>query len=301
VAVLILFLDGVGLGSDDSAVNPFSRASLPEFQNLLGKQGLFLGNGIVRKPQATLVPTDATLGVDGLPQSATGQTALLTGINAAQHIGMHTGPWPGSALRQLLSTRSLFRAVTEKGGSPYFANAYPQRYFDTLGIRRRQMSAIPFAAQSSGLELLRYEAICAGTALSADFTGQGWRDQLGYEEIPLLSPFQAGTRLALLAQQNTLTVYDYWLPDLTGHAQRMADAVRVLEMLDQVLSGVLHLWDHHRDLLVITSDHGNIEDLSRKTHTYNPVPAIFVGAGHQDIAAQVHDLTDIASTLLSIV
>jgi len=300
MSVLLLFLDGVGLGEDDPAVNPFSAAALPNLDALLGRRSVFRKHGLVQAAQATLVPTDATLGVDGLPQSATGQTALLTGVNVVRQLGRHTGPWPGESLRDLLSTHSMFQVVSERGGRPYFANAYPRQYFEALGTRRRRMSAIPFAAQASGLELLGYEALREGWAFSVDFTGEAWRDRLGYADTPAISAGEAGARMADLARRHTFTLYDLWPTDFIGHDRDMNAAVQTLESFDQFLGGVLQGWNHERDLLLITSDHGNVEDLSRKTHTYNPVPTIIVGARHRTLADSIRDLTDIAPALLEV-
>ena len=91
--VLFLFLDGIGLGTDDPQINPFERVEMPHLQNLLGGNKLVAETlsassaKTLRNPggfetgRATLLALDARLGVDGLPQSATGQAALLTGIN----------------------------------------------------------------------------------------------------------------------------------------------------------------------------------------------------------------------------
>jgi len=298
MSVLFLFLDGVGLGHDDPATNPFSRAALPHLHDLLGGRGLFLERGAIYEEKATLIPTDATLGVEGLPQSATGQAALLTGVNVAERLGHHAGPWPAETLREWLRADNLFLQVSKRGGRPYFANAYPRQYFEALDSGRRRISALPYAAQASGLELLGYEALRAGLAFSVDFTGQAWRDQLGYADIPALTPEQAGAQMARLARRHTLTLYDFWIPDYIGHDRKMDEAIRLLESFDQFLSGILRGWDGERDLLLITSDHGNLEDLGRKTHTYNPVPTLLVGAGHRQVAARIRDLTDIAPALI---
>jgi len=272
---------------------------MPCLRGLLGGEMPFVSSGTMRTGEATLVPTDATLGVAGLPQSATGQTALLTGVNAPQQVGRHLGPWPGKALRALLTESNLFHAVAERGGQPYFANAYPRQYFEALSTRRRRMSAIPFAALTSGLELLGFDDLRSGQALSVDFTGRAWRDHLGYSDVPIVPLREAGRRLARVARRHTMTVYDFWPPDPIGHDRNMAEAVHTLESLDRFLAGILDEWDQQRDLLVITSDHGNLEDLSRKTHTYNPVPTLLVGAGHGEVAAHIRDLTDIAPALLN--
>ena len=42
------------------------------------------GNNFRAEYDGIIVPTDATLDVPGYPQSATGQTAIFTGVNAAE-------------------------------------------------------------------------------------------------------------------------------------------------------------------------------------------------------------------------
>ena len=67
-----------------------------------------------------------------------------------------------------------------------------------------------------------------------------------------------------------------------------------MERFDQVLAGVLASWDWESGLLLITSDHGNMEDLGVRTHTLNPVPTIVIGQEHSQVAKRVRDLTDVA-------
>jgi phosphopentomutase len=50
-------------------------------------------------------------------------------------------------------------------------------------------------------------------------------------------------------------------------------------------------------LLIITSDHGNIEEKDHRQHTRNPVPTILVGEGHAELALDIHNLADIAQVV----
>jgi bisphosphoglycerate-independent phosphoglycerate mutase (AlkP superfamily) len=50
-------------------------------------------------------------------------------------------------------------------------------------------------------------------------------------------------------------------------------------------------------LLVIASDHGNIEDL-RVGHTRNPALGLVVGEAHANLAGRVTALTDLAPAIL---
>src|SRR5512140_1367044 len=97
--VLLFFLDGVGIGARDQGRNPFFAAHLPVFRSLTGGNIPSLRSGPLESPHGSVRPLKATLGVPGLPQSGTGQTTLLTGINASAQIGKHFGPYPYSTLR----------------------------------------------------------------------------------------------------------------------------------------------------------------------------------------------------------
>ena len=61
-----------------------------------------------------------------------------------------------------------------------------------------------------------------------------------------------------------------------------------------MLGGLLDAWDAQNGLFILTSDHGNIEEKNQRQHTRNPVPTLLVGPGHAELAAQIHDLQDIA-------
>jgi hypothetical protein len=56
----MIFVDGVGLGQDDAAVNPLARAHMPTVADLLAGHGLVMNGGPLETGDATLIPTDAT-------------------------------------------------------------------------------------------------------------------------------------------------------------------------------------------------------------------------------------------------
>lgn len=165
---------------------------------------------------------------------------------------------------------------------------------------RRLYSAIPLAVTSAGIPLHTQADLAQGKALSADFTAEGWRTQLGFAEIPLLGPSQAGIILARLAQELDFAMFEYWLSDYAGHGQNMEQACMLLETFDQVLGGLLNTWDDAHGLILITSDHGNLEDLSTRHHTRNPVPALIIGnpEDRQLFTENLHDLTGISPAIL---
>ena len=237
--VLFIFLDGVGLGVDDPNINPFARIEMPFLQSLLGGQKLLAKSAPYVGERATLLPLDAALGVNGLPQSATGQAVLLTGINIPQEIGEHYGPKPNPAVAKYLLNGNLFSQVIKAGKTAALLNAYPPRYFDGVDSGKRLYSAIPLAVTSAGLSLFNKDDYYAGRALSADFTGEGWRGMLGFPDAPVYKPQEAGKKLAELANQYDFSFFEYWASDYAGHKQDMNWAIEQFKTFDEVLSGLL--------------------------------------------------------------
>lgn len=247
----------------------------------------------------SLVPLDATLGVEGLPQSGTGQTSLFTGVNAARMIGKHFGPHPYSSLKPIIREKSIFRQVRELGKSSYFANAFPRQYFQHVEVNKSRVTATTLAWLATGDTLNDPAVLRAGDALSADITNERW-DRLGYPDMPVVTAQEAGRRLVSLTRKHDFVLYEYYFTDHAGHHQSMSDAIEVLRKLDEFLEGILSVFERDTMLLFITSDHGNLEDLSTKGHTRNPVPLLVVGDRHREVTERATDLTHVAPAILSL-
>lgn len=297
--VVVVFLDGVGLGSDDPAVNPLATAEMPALIDVLGGVRPLDSAGRSSGKLASLVPTDASLGVPGKPQSASGQAALVTGRNVPEMIGEHYGPRPNQPIRAILEGETLFSRALAGGASVAFANAYPQGYFDAVNRGKRLHGAIPHAVQAAGIRLRTADDLRIEHALSVDLTNAGWRNGMGYGDMPQWTAFHAGQVLAGLSATHDLIFFDNWATDVVGHHNDMAEALTLLADLDQFLQGLLAAVDLERTLIVITSDHGNLEDISVRGHTLNPVATVVIGAGQQAVADQINSLTDITPALLA--
>jgi len=296
---LFLFLDGIGLGADNPDTNPFARADMPTLRALLGGQNLTASAAPFEGERATLLSLDASLGVDGPPQSATGQAVLLTGINIPKELGYHYGPKPNPPVATYLNGHTLFSRVTRAGKSAALLNAYPARYFDGIDSGKRLYSSIPLAVTNAGLSLFTKDDFYAGRALSADFTGEGWRGFLGFQDAPVLPAEEAGRKTAELAQRYDFAFFEYWASDYAGHKQNMDWAVRQLETFDSVLRGLLAAWDDAQGIILLTSDHGNMEDLATRRHTDAPVPCLVFGApsARREFCRNLSDLTGIAPAI----
>ncbi len=293
--VLMLFFDGWGLGSDDPAINPLLNASMPTLRDLFGTVPTS-NNGHYSSTHAILVPTDATLGIPGLPQSGTGQTSLFTGINAPRAIGEHSGPYPNDALRQILSNGNIFTQLLAAKRSVTFANAYPPFFFNRLARGKARRSATSFAVGAAGVRYRDIADLRAGSAVSVFVTNDRWHTF--DPTVPLITARDAGRNLARLAREHDFTLFEYFLTDAVGHKAEPDMTARVLAEVDDLLHGVLDETNLTDTLILTTSDHGNLEDVTAKGHTRNPVPTMLIGAGHERLATRIRSLTDIAPAIV---
>jgi len=293
--ILFIFLDGIGLGPDNPETNPLARAEMPFLGSLLGGRRLTASAAPYESEHVSLLALDASLGVDGLPQSATGQAVLMTGINVPAELGYHYGPKPNTQVAGYLNNgNTLFSWLHAEGKKAALLNAYPPRYFDGIESGKRLYSSIPLAITSAGYPLFTQEDFFAGKALSADFTGHGWRSMLNIAEAPVMSAVEAGGKLAGLAQVYDFSLFEYWASDYAGHKQDMEAAIAQMESFDGVLEGLVGAWNMDDDLILITSDHGNMEDLSTRRHTDAKVPGLVIGEKHRSFAEGLTELTGIA-------
>ncbi|MBX3000961.1 MAG: alkaline phosphatase family protein [Caldilineaceae bacterium] len=296
--VIFLFLDGVGVGADEAAINPLAAARMPTLAALMDGYPPTLRTGRFAAAHAHFIPTDAHLGVAGRPQSATGQTAILTGINAPARLGEHYGPRPDQRVRAILDEASLFARLNRMDLPAYFCNAYPERYFAAVDRGKRLLSAVPYAAQVGGQNLLTVDDLRARRALSATFTTEGWRTELGYTDVPLTTAAENGAQLWRIAQDYRFVFFEHWLTDYLGHHRNHAAAVENFDQFDGFLAGLLAAADLDETMIIVGSDHGNVEDCSDRKHTDNPALTLLLGAGRDTYADRIHRLDDFAPVIV---
>lgn len=303
--VAILFTDGVGVGPNDPSTNPLARSGylLSQFSD---------GSGTALPSMGSRHDVDTTFGVPGRPQSASNQTAIFTGQPAPHLLGRHVLGYPNAPLRGLIATHSIVRRVTEAGRSATFANAYPAGYLDALGLKRRasegvdveiparflrrlKASASTLAMSAGGVELRTLDDARHDEGLTHDIDGaSAARRRL---VVPLRSPAAAAAIFWKLAADFTL--FEHYLADEAGHAQDLPAAERALGTFDAFARAVLE----HRPAdcqVLICSDHGNVEDLSTRGHTRNPVAVLSFGEATLPAMRTVADVGAAALSLLGV-
>lgn len=286
-SALLIFIDGLGIGS---------RGPQNPCDGLDGAEPLaqFKDGSLTTIHDGIVVPTDASLGVDGRPQSASGQTTILTGINAPALLGYHKQGFPNEAMREIIREHSIFLQLKRAGVEPVtFANTYTQRFFDE---RPRWVSATTAAVEAAGLAFRRVDDLRAGRAVYQDFTNAVLIER--GEEVSLRTPEEAAIVLASVVSQNRFTLYEYFITDKVGHQQDMASARIVLTNLAAFVRELLKRIDLGKTSVILTSDHGNIEDLSTRNHTLNAVPTIVWGNHRERIAVRIRNLADITPAIV---
>lgn len=306
MAVVLVFVDGVGIGSRHAEWNPLAHGAflLSQFDD---------GTGVVPPHGGRVGRLDATLGVLGRPQSATGQATIYTGVNAPSAMGRHLTGFPNTALRSLIERESLFLKVARQGGRATLANAYPRGYLELLGLpysgpraeplpiperRKRHLKPSASVCASSPLGPLRtLEDAHARRALTHDIIG-GARHR-HRAEVPFRKPAEAAEILLGLAHDHDFVLFEHFLLDEAGHDQDLPAALEILADLDAFLRAVVDRLAPADHLLVV-SDHGNVEDLSTRCHTRNPVPLLAFGRRASEVVVGARSLLEVAPWVLEL-
>ncbi len=293
MSLIFVFIDGIGLVRDHSD-NPFTSDYYESFDRMTGGQPFTSDTEAIQNGNAFFSAIDACLGVDGLPQSGTGQVTLFSGINTARMIGKHFGPYPHSKIRQYLGEDSIFRKFQKEKGRTCFVNAFPEVFFE-YAQKRNRWSSTTLMTRKAGLRLNSVQEVLEGKAITAEITQRVWRERLSLD-VPIITEADAADRLVSTASEHDLVLMEYYLTDKAGHEQDMDGAREILIRLDRFLIRLFDEAAENGHTVMLTSDHGNLEDLSVKTHTRNKVPFYVLGDGlhHFHNIRSIQDVTPLS-------
>jgi len=279
---VLIFVDGLGVGSGGP-----EDATASYGGDLLH---------FARSPGAKRA-VDAALGVPGIPQSATGQTSLFTGRNAQAALGHHATGFPGPTLRAILKEHSVLRTLNERGRDAMFLNAFRPPFWELTEEQQWRLSASTVAHLACGRPFCDLDDLRAGRAVYQDLTSADLRAR-GFD-VPLREPAEAGEILGRASAARDFTLFEYFQTDKAGHTQDPDLCRARLRDLDAFVSA--HLAAAAPDTLtLLTSDHGNIEDLSTRSHTTNPVPLLAWGPGAETAVARIGAIDQVAPHVLDV-
>ncbi len=290
MSLIFVFVDGIGLG-ERNGQNPFVLNDYPSFLKMTNGQSFDKQAVPVRKKDHFFTPADACLGVEGLPQSGTGQITLFTGINSARRLGKHFGPIPHSKIRDLLDEASIFKKFTHLKARCYFMNAFPKQYFD-YAKQKNRWSTSTLMTKKAGLKLNSVAEVMDEKAITAEITQDVWRSRFS-PDVPEIEESEAAERVVRMAGHNELVLVEHYLTDKAGHERDVNQAGNILRRFDQFLGQLMESVFLNGHTLLLTSDHGNLEDLSTRSHTRNDVPLFVMGKGAEIFhpAKSIKDVT----------
>lgn len=278
--VLFLFIDGVGLAAP-SADNPINKEVCPTLAFLFEHHAK---------------PIDACLGIEGLPQSATGQATMFTGVNCPKAMGRHCEGFPPLALRQIIEKDNLFMELKTRKLRVRFADAYLVENRDELAARRFK-SVTTVMALTTPETIATVGDLMNGDAVLQDLTRETIQDR--YPEAAIISPQRAAENLFDIARKNDFTLFEFFQTDVSGHSMDYVRACAVLRLYDQFLASLVRFTEIAGITLVMTADHGNIEAMNERGHTRNPVPFVAFGPKEKALRARVSSLADVTPALLA--
>lgn len=296
--VAVLFIDGVGIGVRDTAINPLARGEflLSAFDD--GSETPLPDGGLRYR-------VDATFGLAGRPQSASNQTAIYTGRTAPVEVGGHVAGFPNAALRSLLLAHSVAREASDCA----YLNAFPAAYLSLLGLRttsepadavpprvarKARAAAGQLAMQAGGATFFTFEEAHRGLALTHDIDGS--LASLRGLSVPRRTRSEAAE--IFWAGARHLTLFEHFLADEAGHLQDMDLALRAVSTFDSFLRAVLERRPADT-AVVVCSDHGNVEDLRSRNHTNHPVNVLTFGLPRVAALTNVAEVGQLIRALLS--
>lgn len=135
-----------------------------------------------------------------------------------------------------------------------------------------------------------------GKAVPADLTGEFMKKF--YPDVKIITPEESGKIIAGLLGEYDFVMYEFPFTDEAGHNQDFELALEYISRIERFLDSLLRTLNLNEHLVILTSDHGNIEDLSVKTHTLNKVPTIIWGRGKEKVAGEIRSLLDITPVII---
>lgn len=130
-----------------------------------------------------------------------------------------------------------------------------------------------------------------------------------YDLRPEMSAARLTDQLCRAIEQNEAEVYlvNYANCDMVGHTGKLPETIKAVETVDGCLARLLETIGRMGGIAVITSDHGNCEQMNdpetgtpHTAHTANPVPFILCDPGFQGRLRDHGALEDVAPTILDL-
>src|SRR5206468_520441 len=102
-----------------------------------------------------------------------------------------------------------------------------------------------------------------------------------------------------LAGEHDFTLHEHFLTDLAGHRGTDEERVEAAQRIEALIEPLARQAERREVLVLVVSDHGNLENLAVRTHTRNPVPFLAWGPGAKRAVGMASDLTGVTPAILA--
>jgi 2,3-bisphosphoglycerate-independent phosphoglycerate mutase len=303
--LIFIFLDGVGIGRQVPG-NPFYLAKAPYLPLYNRKNNL--------PDQTPIKAIDPILGIPGFPQSATGQTTLYTGKPVPVLLKRHQGTTPTKLMRQIIREHNLISTLKNNRIKATFINAYPvfARYFSTPHVNIKEDGRLVFSSEFPEL-FKRRISVTSCMMISSRITPFDEHDILAEKSVyqdysnielsrrgltlPEFTPEKAAEIIFRQSRHYDFMLYEYFQTDIYAHRKSISECTELIKNMSRLIEKLVNQLDKRTDTLLITSDHGNLEDCSIRSHTLNPVPLIVWGKGSKRLRDSISTIADVTPAI----
>jgi len=301
---ILIFIDGCGV----------PPAYMPGSSPLYNSLGILNADYIMGKKSNGFqyLGLDAQMQVEGIPQSATGQASIFTGLNTQKIMNGHLVAYPTRPLVNLILKNSLFLKLKQINKNPVFINAYTEDYFrilrqdfgldamnyqitDTDGFTgniriKHRFSVTTIQNLSVNNPFYSISDIESGKSVFHDIDGHTLvKKGLLRKKMPME---QVRDAFLYNIDKFDLVLFEYFLTDIYGHRQNYEMVHQSLCMLDDLITMLSIALSGQGVSIITASDHGNIEDLGIPGHTKNKALFIYKGAKGPAALGQLDEISD---------
>jgi len=131
-----------------------------------------------------------------------------------------------------------------------------------------------------------------------------------YDMLPQMSTPQIVDYVVddISREKHDFIMINFAAPDMVAHTGNLQASIKAAEAVDVALNRLEQVIAHHKGILIVSADHGNLEGLTNGStgeidteHSTNPVPFILVGTPlPKDALRGGGRLADIAPTILEL-
>jgi hypothetical protein len=229
--------------------------------------------------------------------------------------GKHALSFPDATMREIIIKNNLLSKLNNLGRNAVFINAYPMHahFFDKNNVTideaglvhfspefphafKRRLSVTSCMMLAANQRPFSENDLRNGHCLYQDFTNKLLIER-GFD-IPVFTPENAAKVLYNASCNHDFILYEFFQTDVCGHRGSFEEQTKLVTELNHLVKHLVSLLDRSKDTLIITSDHGNLEDSSNPLHTKNPVPLICWGNCCEMIRNPVNSLADVTPAIV---